>query len=107
MKMTKKQVIEELRTIGAFFEEQSGAIPIAIEEAIRYLSAEKPQKNAKERYVRYAVVDRQTRAILTPFFANKKTARLALNSLEGQDIFGDCYEPDSYEIREIETEEEQ
>lgn len=40
MQMTREQVIEELATIKAYFEEESGATPICIDEAIRYLKEE-------------------------------------------------------------------
>lgn len=37
MLMTREQVIDELTTIKEYFEENSGATPICIDEAIRYL----------------------------------------------------------------------
>lgn len=35
--MKREQVIEEIRVLIAFFEEESGATPICLEEAIRLL----------------------------------------------------------------------
>lgn len=37
MEMSRKQTIEELEAIKAFFEEESGATPICLDKAIQYL----------------------------------------------------------------------
>ena len=101
MKMTREQVCNDLKTFKAYFAQECGAVPVCIDEAIRYLTSDcEPVEVPRGGFV---VKERATGKVVSPYFENLKTARLAMNELEHTDIKNDCFEPDTYMIEKEEV----
>ena len=100
MEMTREQVCRELQTLRAYFADECGAVPVCINEAIRYLTPDSAP--LEEAVAFYVVKDRATGEPVSPYFEELKTARLAMDKLEHRDIMNGCFEPDTYMIEKSE-----